>query len=127
VDGTEAPQAGKEFAGARDVGGDLLAQLLGTAELFFLAKAHPKSHFHSLGCPRGLSIEQMCFDAERRAVKCRARANVRDGAVTASFAFEAGARDVDAASGEKFLFRGEIQGREGEPAARSRAADYFAC
>ena len=98
-----------------------------TAEFLFFAKALPKSYFHTPRGRRRLSIKQVCFDAERRAVKRRARADVRDGAVTASLAFEAGARDVDAASGKQFLFRSEIQGREGETAAGSRAADHFAC
>src|SRR5437868_5303345 len=67
----------------------------------------------------------MCFNAERRAVERRARADVCNGAVTARLAFDASARDVDAASGKKFLFRDEVQGREGKAAARSRAADDF--
>ena len=45
--------------------------------------------------------------------------------MTARLAFDASARNVDAASGKKFLFRSEIQCGEGEAAARSRAADDF--
>src|SRR5207249_230299 len=126
-DGAGMAQAREELISAGNVGGDLRAQLFRTAEFFLGAKAFPKPHFHPLGCSHGLAIEQMRLNAERRAIECRARANVGDGAVTARLAFDASARDVDAASGEQLLFRDEVQGREGEAAARSRAADHFTC
>src|SRR6266478_1635163 len=45
--------------------------------------------------------------------------------MAARLSIEAGARDVDTASGKQFLFRGEVQGGEGEAAARPGAADDF--
>src|ERR1700682_1153481 len=125
ADGAETAQAGKEFVGAGDVAGDLGAQLFGAAEFFLFAKTVAKPQFHALGCRRQFSIEQMRFDAERRAVKRRAHADIRDRAVTARFSFKARARDVNAASGKQFLFRCKIQGREREAAPRPRAADHF--
>src|SRR5260370_42222596 len=116
-------EVGEEFIGAGDVAGDLRAQLFGAAEFFLLAKTLPKSHFHALRCRGQLSVEQMCFDAERGAVERRAHADIRNRAVTARLSIEARARDVDTASGKQFLVRGAVQGGEGEAAARPGAAD----
>src|SRR5260370_40059936 len=52
ADGAGMAEVGGEFIGAGDVAGNLRAQLFGTAEFFLFAKALPKSHFHSLRCPR---------------------------------------------------------------------------
>src|SRR5437667_1719095 len=85
----------------------------------------PKSHLHPLGCRRQLSVEQMRFDAKRGTVERRAHADVGDRTLAAGLSFGARARDADAPSGEQFLFRCKVQGREGEAAARPRAADHF--
>src|SRR5467141_440175 len=125
ADGAEAAQAGEEFVGARDIAGDLRAQLFGAAEFFLFAKTVAKPHFDAFRCRRQFSIEQMRFDAERRAVNGGAHADIRDRAVTARLSFKARARDVNAASREQFLFRCQIQGREGEAATCPGAADHF--
>ena len=46
--------------------------------------------------------------------------------MAARFAFETHACDVDAASGEKFLFGGEVERGKSEFAAGTGAADDFA-
>src|SRR5229473_4226694 len=123
--GSGVAQAREELIGACDVAGDLRAQFFGAAEFLFFAKALPESHFHAFGCLGQLGVEQMRFDAERGTVERWALTDIGDRAVTPRFSFEARARDVDAPSGKQFLFRGEVQGREGEAASRPRAADHF--
>src|SRR5712692_6285408 len=71
-------------------------------------------------------IEQVGFDTEGGAVEGGAEADVGDRAAAAGFPFEQGARDVDAAGGQKLLLGLEIQGGEGEAAAGAGAADDFA-
>src|SRR5260370_21459622 len=68
----------------------------------------------------------MRFDAQRGTVEGWARTDIGDRAVTARLAFEARARDVNAASGKQFLLRGEVQGGKGEAPSCPRAADHFA-
>src|SRR6267154_5119580 len=46
--------------------------------------------------------------------------------MAARLSIEAGARDVDTPRGKQFLFRGKVQGGEGEAAARPGAADHIA-
>src|SRR6266852_7355483 len=127
ADGAGMAQAGEEFIGAADIAGDLRAQLFGAAELFFLAKTLPKSYFQALWCRGQLSVQQVCFDAEQRAVERRPHTDIRNRAEAARLSVEARARDVDAPCGKEFLLRGEVQGREGEAAPRSCAADHFTC
>ena len=67
----------------------------------------------------------MRFDAERRTLESGAHANVCDRAASARFAFEKRARDVNAAGGEQFLFRREIQCWKGEAPARASSGDDF--
>src|SRR5260370_122785 len=117
ADGAGMAEAREELVGAGDIEGDLRAQLFGAAELFFLAKTLPKSYFQTLWCRGQLSVQQVRFDAERRAVERRAHADIRNRAMTARFSFEASARDVDAPCGKEFLLRGEVQRWKGEAAA----------
>src|SRR6266852_8216479 len=126
ADGAGMAQAGEEFIGAADIAGDLRAQLFGAAELFFLAKTLPKSYFQALWCRGQLSVQQVCFDAEQRAVERRAHADIRNRAEAARLSVEARARDVDAPGGKEFLLRGEVQRWKGEAAARPGTADDFA-
>src|SRR6267143_57621 len=98
ADGAETAQARKKLIGAGDIAGDLRAQFLGSAEFLLFAKALPKSHFYPFRRRSQLSVEQVRFDAERRAVKRWAHADIRHGAVAARLSFEARARDVDAPS-----------------------------
>src|SRR5260370_9535852 len=101
-------EAGKERVGAGDVGSDLRAQLFGAAKLFLFAKALPKPNFHPCRYRGEIRIEQMRFNAERRAVKRRAHADIRNRAATASLPFEARARDVDAPCRKGFLLRRQL-------------------
>src|SRR5260370_13734266 len=68
----------------------------------------------------------MRFDAQRGTVEGWALTDIGDRAVAACFSLKTRARDVDAASGKQFLFRGEVQGGEGEAPSCPRAADHFA-
>src|SRR6267378_8604863 len=88
ADGAETAQARKKLLGAGDIVGDLRAQFLGAAEFLLFAKSVPKSNFHALGCRRQLSVEQVCFHAERRAVKRWAHADICNRAVATRFSFE---------------------------------------
>src|SRR5216684_3835473 len=100
---TEAAEAGKERVGTRDIAGDLRTQFFGAAEFFLFAKTLPKPHFDPRRRRLQLHIEQMRFDAGRRAVERRAHTDIRNRAAAASLSVEAGARDVDAASGKQLL------------------------
>src|SRR6266851_5505971 len=126
MDCPKMAQARKEFVGAGDVAGNLRAQFFRAAEFLFFTKAFPESHFHPLWCARRLKIDQMGFDAERRTIERWADADVRNRAVAARLAIQTRACDIDASSRKKLLFNGEVQGRESEPPAGPRAADYFA-
>src|SRR5712692_7889085 len=68
----------------------------------------------------------MRFDAQRGTVERWAHADIRYRAVAACFSLKTRARDVDAPSRKQFLFRGEVQGGEGEAPSCPRAADHFA-
>src|SRR6266849_8571225 len=125
MDCTKAAEAGKERVGAGDIAGDLRAQLFGAAEFFLFAKTLPKAHFDALRRGLQFHIEQMRCDAERRAVERRAHTDIGNRAATASLSVEARARDVDAPSRKQLLFRGEVEGREGEAAPHPRATDHF--
>jgi hypothetical protein len=124
--GAGMAQAGEEFVGAGDVSGDLRAQLFWAGEFFFFAESLPEADFQPLWGRGQLSVEQVGFDGEGRAVKRRAHTNIGDGAVTVGLSIEAGARDVHAASGKKFLLWGEIQSGKGEAAPRAGSGDDFA-
>src|SRR6266852_6407536 len=126
ADGAGMAQAGEEFIGAADIAGDLRAQLFGAAELFFLAKTLPKSYFQALWCRGQLSVQQVCFDAEQRAVERRAHADIRNRAMAARLSVEARARDVDAPGGKEFVLRGQVQCGKSEATARPGTADDFA-
>src|SRR5882724_6540099 len=125
MNGAGAAHTGEEFVGAGDVGGDLRAQLFGTVEFFFFAKALPEANFHALGCRAQLSVEQMRFNAERRAVERGTEANIGHRAVTASLSFKARTCDVDAPGGKQFLLDCKVQRGKCEFPPRSRAADDF--
>src|SRR3981189_1249429 len=114
MDCTEAAQARDELIGARDIAGDLGAQLFGAAKFSLFAKTLPDSHFHALWRCLQLSVEQVCFDAQRRAVERGAHADIRDRAMAPRRAFKVRARDVNTASGEEFLLRDKVQGRASE-------------
>src|SRR6266403_1776378 len=126
TNGAGAAHTGEEFVGAGDVGGDLRAQLFGTVEFFFFAKALPEANFHALGCRAQLSVEQMRFNAERRAVERGTEANIGHRAVTASLSVKACTCDVDASGGKQFLLDRKVQCGKREFASRSCAADDFA-
>lgn len=123
--GSRTAQTRKELVGADDVGGDLRSQFFGAAEFLFFAKTFPESNFYPFWCRGRLSVEQVCFDAKRGTIEGGAHADVSNGAMAAIFAVEAGARDVDAAGSQKFLFGREVQGWKGETAAGASAADDF--
>src|SRR5258708_38323391 len=67
TNGAGAAHTGEAFVGAGDVGGDLRAQLFGTVEFFFFAKALAEANFHALGCRAQLGDEQKSSNADRRA------------------------------------------------------------
>src|SRR5216684_6204514 len=125
-DRPKAAQAGEEAASAGDVAGDLGAQLFGAGELFFFAEALPETDLHAFCGDFAGKIEQVRFDAEGSAVEGRAHADVGDRAAAPGFAFEQGARDVDAAGGQELLLRFQVQRRKSEAAAGAGAADDFA-
>src|SRR5258707_5558939 len=125
-DRPKAAEAGEEAAGAGDVAGDLSAQRFGAGEFLFFAEALPEAEVHALGGDVAGKIEQVSFDAEGSAVEGGAHADVGDGAAAAGFAFEESACYVDAAGGQKLLFRLQVQRGERKAAAGAGAGNNFA-
>src|ERR1700674_130139 len=111
---------------ARNVPGDLRAQLFGAAEFLFLAQALPESHFDAFRSRLQLQVEHVGFNAERRTVERRAHTDVRDRAVAARLAFDARPGDVNAAGWQELLFGCEIQRWERKAAAGTGAANNLA-
>jgi len=124
AEGAETAEAGEKSVSGGDVAGDLGAEFFWAAEFFFVAKALPEADFDALGGREGRSmlrpykflgligrwrhVEEMRFDAEGGAIERGAHADVGDRAAAELLAFEAGARDVDAAAGKQALFGGEV-------------------
>src|SRR6266478_1895549 len=107
-DRPKAAQAREKLVGGGDVAGDLSAQLFGAGEFFLFAEALPEANLHAAGSDVTRKIQQVRFDAERRAVEGGAHADVGDGAATFGFSFEKSAGDVNAASGQEFLLGLEV-------------------
>ena len=104
----------------------MCAEFFGAGEFFFFAEALPEFDFNAAWGDFGDLLEDVGFDGDGGAVERGTDADVGHGTPGTGFAFEQSAGDVDAASGEEFLLGREIQGGEGEAAARAGARDDFA-
>src|ERR1700730_2313705 len=82
ADRAEAAQAREESVGVGDVSSDLRAKFFDAAEFLLFSKTLPEAHLDAFRVDFRRIVEQMSFDAERRTVEGRTRADVRDGAMT---------------------------------------------
>src|ERR1051325_3463728 len=67
----------------------------------------------------------MCLHGERSTVKRGARADIRNRTAALRFAVEKRASDVDAARGQKLLFRIQVESRHSEAVTDARSGNNF--